>query len=85
MEGVVLVYPDGRELEVAPVGVATGSSSIDSVGEIQSVNWGVPGVGAAHVQGDEAVVWGSTDEAVDLQRQQLALDGIEPEDVTPGS
>lgn len=84
-EGAVLVHPDGRELEVRPVGVASGSSSTDSAGGIRLVNWGVPGVGAAYVHEGQATVWGSTDEAVDLQRQQLMVEGVASEDISLGA
>lgn len=83
MEGTVLVYPDGRALEVGPVGVTSGSSDTRSAGEIQLVNWGVPGVGAAYVHEGEATAWASTAEALDLQRQQLVVEGIAVQDITP--
>jgi hypothetical protein len=73
-----VTFPDGPTFGIEPIGVVLGHQA-DAPGgrEFQIVNWGVPGVGAALVEHGVVVgVWGSSAQAVDLQRQQLRLDGL---------
>lgn len=78
LTGSSLTFPDGTTLRIEPIGVVFGHQADVPGGlEFLIVNWGVPGVGAALVEGGVVVgVWGSSAEAVELQRQQLRLDGL---------
>lgn len=68
-EGLNIRMPDGRVLQVAAVGVthAITSSAPDQPGEITVINWGIEGVGVAYRNGDERMVWGSTEKAAGKQ------------------
>jgi hypothetical protein len=46
--------------------------------ELLVVNWGVPGVGVALIEGGRLLaIWASSDSALDLQHQQLAVDSVD--------
>lgn len=79
LEGSTLLFPDGTALEIAPVGVATGYQDSRSEGaQLSIVNWGVPGVGASITEDGQLVeVWGSTSEALELQREQMRIGGVD--------
>ena len=79
----------GCDLEGSSVQISESLSfAIPAVGEVEVhegvdvegyciVNWGVPGVGIASVKDSTAVnIWGSTPDALELQREQLIISGI---------
>ncbi len=46
--------------------------------ELLIVNWGVPGVGVAAIEDQRLVaIWASSESALDLQHQQLAVEGVD--------
>ena len=46
--------------------------------ELLVVNWGVPGVGVAAIEDRRLLaIWASSDSALDLQRQQLAVESVD--------
>lgn len=64
---------------VSAVGVnSSKTSTVDPGVELRSVNWGVPGVAAVLIKDGKPQVWGHTGRAVELQRESLSQDGIEP-------
>ncbi|MGB2556545.1 hypothetical protein [Cellulosimicrobium cellulans] len=79
LEGSSLLFPDGTTLEIGPVGNAASYQDSGSEGvEFSIVNWGIPGVGASITQDGELIdVWASTPEALDLQREQMRIEGVE--------
>lgn len=77
LEGSVLVFPNGREMTLGAPGWNGGATDSSSGEWVRAAAWGVPGVGAAYITGRNVTVWGSTPDAVDLQLQLLALEGIE--------
>lgn len=81
LEGSSLLFPDGTTMEISPTGNVTGHQDSRFEGlEFVIVNWGVPGVGAALVENLQLVdVWASSPEALELQREQLRIEGIAPE------
>lgn len=81
LEGSSSLFPDGTTLEIAPVGIATGYQGSSSEGvEFSIVNWGVSGVGASVTKDGQLVdVWASTPEALELQREQMRIGGVDVE------
>lgn len=81
LEGSSLVFPDGTTVEIAAVGTATGYQDSRLEGfEFLIVNWGVPGVGASIVKDGQLVdMWASTPEALELQREQMRIEGVATE------
>lgn len=79
LEGSSLLFPDGTTLEIAPVGNATGYEDSRSEGtEFRIVNWGIPGVGASVTKDGHLVdLWASTPEALELQREQMRIEGVD--------
>ncbi|MGA8044772.1 MAG: hypothetical protein WCA30_00740 [Dermatophilaceae bacterium] len=45
--------------------------------EVRAANWGIPGAGAVDITDGVVTVWGSTQWAVELQLEALALAGID--------
>ncbi|WP_157535991.1 hypothetical protein [Microbacterium sp. Root166] len=80
LAGSSLTFPDGvARLAIPQVGsVFSHQDSRLGNREILIVNWGVPGVAAAIVEGDQLLeLWASGSAALDLHRQQLRLEGID--------
>ena len=78
LEGSSLIFPDGTTLVSEPVGPNVGlQPDAAQAIEFQALNWGVPGVGAALVKdGAVAAVWASNPRAMDLQQEQLRIEGL---------
>lgn len=69
--------PDGAPaLTISAVGAT--SANEDGQGRaLLMVNWGLPGVGVALIDNGEVVeIWASTDDALNLHRQQVEAEGI---------
>lgn len=77
LEGSILVFPNGHEMTLGAPGWNVGSTDSRSGEWVRAAAWGVPGVGAAYITDGNVTVWGSTPDAVDLQLQLLARDGLE--------
>lgn len=90
--GTTLTFPDETaEYAVGPPSSdgAAPTLTIPAVGAVFSqgdgqgrelliVNWGVPGVGVAAIESGRLVkLWASSEAALDLQRQQLAVENID--------
>lgn len=78
LEGSSLIFPDGTTLVIEPVGTNVGlQPDAARAIEFHALNWGVPGVGAALVKdGTVAAVWASSAWALDLQHEQLRIEGV---------
>lgn len=78
LEGSSLIFPDGTTLVIEPVGTNVGLQPDHTQAiEFHALNWGVPGVGAALVKdGTVAAVWASSPRAMDLQYEQLRIEGL---------
>ncbi|WP_169583345.1 MULTISPECIES: hypothetical protein [Microbacterium] len=78
LAGSSLVFPDGYSLPTSNVGDVFSSTSSPGEHTYLIVNWGVPGVGAFTVHGDELLgLWATCDEAERLQREQARVEGVE--------
>lgn len=80
LAGSSLSLPDGMGTVTIPGAGEVFSQQTAGTGapQLLVVNWGVPGVGVATIGGGRLVdLWASTEEAADLQRQQLSVEGIE--------
>lgn len=77
LEGSFLTFPGSVRLGIPAVGDVVVHEGAGDV-SYHLVNWGVPGVGAATVDADDHVVdlWGSTPEAVELQKEQLRISAV---------
>jgi hypothetical protein len=82
LSGSSLVFPDGMMRLAVPAVGAVFSHQDSAMGkqEILIVNWGVPALGAAIIENDRLVdLWASGPAALDLQRQQLQVEGVDPD------
>ena len=77
LAGTTLIFPGGKEILVGAPGWSGAATDSRSGEWVRAAAWGVPGVGAVQINGTTVTVWGSTQEAVDLQLQLLAISGIE--------
>lgn len=77
LEGSFLTFPGPVRLGIPAVGDVVVHEHTGDV-SYHLVNWGVPGVGAATVDADNRVIdlWGSTSEAVELQKEQLRISAV---------
>lgn len=79
LEGSSLIFPGGTAMTIAEVGGVLGeqpNATAENL-EMMSVNWGVPGVGAALIRDGRAIkVWATSDEALKLQWEALRVDGF---------
>ena len=78
LQGSTLTFPDGSAATIEEPGwsyaVEPDAERSDVV--FTMVNWGVPGIGAAHINsGVIQDVWGTSPDALELQREALRLDG----------
>lgn len=94
LTGTSLTFPD-RLLSVAlgppAADGSTPTLTVPAVGAVFSqgdgggrelliVNWGVPGVGVAAIEDRHVVaIWASSDSALELQHQQLAVENVDPD------
>ncbi len=79
LEGSSLIFPDGTILAIESVGTNVSLQPDHTKAmEFHALNWGVPGVAAALVKdGTVAAVWASSPRAMDLQHEQLRVEGLE--------
>lgn len=77
LEGSFLTFPGPVRLGIPAVGDVVVHERTGDV-SYHVVNWGVPVVGAATVDADHRVVdiWGSSTEAVELQKEQLRISAV---------
>ncbi|MGW9113567.1 hypothetical protein [Microbacterium sp. NPDC055683] len=77
--GSTIALPGGATRSVGGVGsVDSFSSSSTESYTYTIVNWGIPGVGVYSADGDRlAGIWGTSDDAESLQRQQAEVDGFD--------
>ncbi len=79
LAGSTLVFPDGMaSLAVPQVGAVFSHQDFGRGNEeILIVNWGLPGVATAVIDDDRLIhLWASSEDALDLQWQQLELEGV---------
>lgn len=79
LEGSSIVFPGVASFTIASVGAVDAYSGYDVEGGLSYhlVNWGVPGVGVSTVDGNHVVdIWGSTPQAVELQREQMRISHV---------
>jgi hypothetical protein len=92
LTGTSLTFADdtlGFAVGLPPADGSTPSLTVPGVGAVLSqgdgdgrelliVNWGVPGVGVAAMEDQRLVaIWATSDWAMDLQHQQLAVENID--------
>lgn len=78
LAGSSLVLSDGTPTIMIPAVGAAFSQGDGNGREFRIVNWGVPGVHVAAIEGDRLVgLWASGPEAEDLAWQQLAVERVE--------
>ena len=78
LAGSTLRFPTGEEFELGEPGSGGGiTSSRMRTHEVRAANWGIPGAGAVDITDGVVTVWGSTQWAVELQLEALALEGID--------
>ena len=92
LTGTSLTFADEMLMFAAgppAAGGGTPSLTVPSVGAVFSqgegddrelliVNWGVPGVGVAAIEDGRLIeIWASSDSALELQRQQLAVENVD--------
>lgn len=76
LEGSQVTFPDGYMTMVSPVG-SSSSGGIIGKDEHKLMNWGIPGIGAAQYNANGLVgIWATSREAMELQLQQLRLQGV---------
>lgn len=78
LQGSALIFPDGSTVTIEEPGwsyaVEPHAERSDVVFTV--VNWGVPGIGAAHINaGVIQRVWATSTDALTLQREALRQDG----------
>jgi len=84
LEGSSVRFSEAVVLSIPAVGVVEVHEGVDGSNGLSYylVNWGVPGVGVATIDANDRAVgiWGSSAQAIELQRQQLVIsDVIVPE------
>ena len=79
LEGSTVLFPDGTLLKVQEVGsVLVETPDVAQGIDYHSVNWGVPGIAVAIIQGGTVSgIWATSPGALDLHRQQLRIDGYQ--------
>ena len=77
LEGSSVIMPDGTQIRLGQVGGVGSQSWFGADGEggteYMSVNWGIPGAAVSQIGPTGAQSWATSDEALDLQAQQLRL------------
>ena len=77
LEGSSVIMPDGTQIILGQVGGVGSQQWFGSDGtggtEYMSVNWGIPGAAVSKIGPTGAQSWATSDEALDLQAQQLRL------------
>lgn len=78
LTGSSLTFTNGSSALTIPSVGAVFSSGDGTGRETLIVNWGVPGVGVATIDNHRLIqIWASGPGALDLQKQQLALQDVE--------
>lgn len=77
LEGSSVIMPDGTQIRLGQVGGVGSQQWFGSDGtggtEYMSVNWGIPGAAVSMIGPTGSQIWATSNEALDLQEQQLRL------------
>ena len=80
LAGSSIVFPGVASFGISDVGAVNRYEGYDVAKGVSFhiVNWGVPGVGVSTSKDNKVVdIWGSTPDAVELQREQLLISDVD--------